>query len=77
MSGFTSLRQSLISKFTVATSVVLLVAIALFAYINIKTLTELFIREAKDDVETVSEIILHTTHFQGSRMRAMMSLNSS
>ena len=42
----------------------LLVTISLFAFFNITTLKELFLLDAKDDVETVSEIILHTTHFQ-------------
>ena len=56
--------QSLISKFTFRTGVVLLVTISLFAFFNITTLKELFLLDAKDDIETVSEIILHTTHFQ-------------
>lgn len=64
MSMFKSLRQSLISKFTFRTGVVLLIMISLFAFYNITTLKEIFLLDAKDDIETVSEIILHTTHFQ-------------
>lgn len=64
MTLFRALNQSLISKFTFRTGVVLLITISLFASFNISTLKEVFIQDAKDDVETVSEIILHTTHFQ-------------
>lgn len=64
MTLFKALNQSLISKFTFRTGVVLLITISLFASFNISTLKEIFLQDAKDDVETVSEIILHTTHFQ-------------
>ncbi len=64
MTLFRALNQSLISKFTFRTGVVLLVTVSLFASFNISTLKEVFLQDAKDDVETVSEIILHTTHFQ-------------
>ena len=58
------LRGSLTGKFTVTTSTVLIATIALFAYISIETLTTVFHKEAQDDVETLSEIILHTAHMQ-------------
>jgi two-component system NtrC family sensor kinase len=58
------LPNSLAGKFTICTSLVLLVTIALFAYITIESLTEVFIQEAQDDVETLTEIILKTTHLQ-------------
>lgn len=64
MALFRALKQSLISKFTFRTGVVLLITISLFAFFNITTLKEIFLLDAKDDIETVSEIILHTTHFQ-------------
>ncbi|MEJ2331038.1 MAG: histidine kinase dimerization/phospho-acceptor domain-containing protein, partial [Gammaproteobacteria bacterium] len=64
MKWFGLLSKSLISKFTFRTGLVLLVTISLFAYINVSALKEVFLQDAKDDVETVSEIILHTTHFQ-------------
>lgn len=57
-------RGRLTAKFTVGTSLVLLVTIALFAYLSIESLTRLFFKEAQDDVETLSEIILKTTHLQ-------------
>jgi len=56
--------KSLAGKFTIYTSLVLLVTIFCFAYINVESLTGVFLREAQDDVETLSEIILHTTHLQ-------------
>ncbi len=56
--------NSLISKYILRTGLVLLVTISLFAFFNISTLKEIFLQDAKDDIETVSEIILHTTHFQ-------------
>jgi two-component system NtrC family sensor kinase len=64
MKIFRALSHSLISKFTFRTGIVLLMTISLFAFFNITTLKELFLLDAKDDIETVSEIILHTTHFQ-------------
>ena len=64
MTIYKVLGQSLISKFIFRTGVVLLVSISLFAFFNISTLKELFLLDAKGDIETVSEIILHTTHFQ-------------
>lgn len=64
MNLFRSLSYSLISKYTFRTGLVLLITISLFASFNISALKEIFLQDAKDDVETVSEIILHTTHFQ-------------
>jgi len=64
MKKFGALSHSLISKFTFRTGLVLLLTISLFASFNISTLKEVFLQDAKDDVETLSEIILHTTHFQ-------------
>jgi two-component system NtrC family sensor kinase len=56
--------RSLAGKFTICTSLVLLVTIAFFAYISIESLRGVFLQDAQDDVETLSEIILHTTHLQ-------------
>ncbi len=64
MKRFGALSHSLISKFTFRTGLVLLITISLFASFNISTLKDVFLQDAKDDVETLSEIILHTTHFQ-------------
>ena len=64
MKKFGALSHSLISKFIFRTGLVLLLTISLFASFNISTLKEVFLQDAKDDVETLSEIILHTTHFQ-------------
>ena len=57
-------NRSLAGKFTICTSLVLLITIFCFAYINIESLTGVFLKEAQDDVETLSEIILYTTHLQ-------------
>ena len=64
MTVLRSFSKSLISKYILRTGIVLLVTISLFAFFNISTLKEIFLQDAKDDIETVSEIILHTTHFQ-------------
>ena len=64
MARFGAFSKSLISKFTFRTGLVLLITISLFASFNISTLKNIFLQDAKEDVETVSEIILHTTHFQ-------------
>lgn len=56
--------RSLTGKFTICTSLVLVATIALFAYITIQTLKGEFLKEAQADVETLSEIILYTTHLQ-------------
>jgi two-component system NtrC family sensor kinase len=64
MAIFRVFSQSLISKYIFRTGVVLLISISLFAFFNISTLKDLFLQDAKGDIETVSEIILHTTYFQ-------------
>ncbi len=64
MTVLRAFSKSLISKYILRTGIVLLVTISLFAFLNISTLKEIFLQDAKDDIETVSEIILHTTHFQ-------------
>ena len=58
------LRSSLAGKFTVCISLVLLGTVSLFAYITIEALKGVFVQEAQDDVETLTEIILRTTHLQ-------------
>lgn len=78
MARFNSLRQSLISKFSISTGIVLLLAIALFALVNLSTLKEAFFQEAMDEVESVSEILLHTTHFsmlEDNRPRVYQMMN--
>ena len=54
MAMLRAFSQSLISKFTFRTGVVLLITISLFAFFNITTLKEIFLQDAKDDIETVS-----------------------
>ena len=64
MTVLRAFSKSLISKYILRTGIVLLVTISLFAFFNISTLKEIFLQDAKDYIETVSEIIQHTTHFQ-------------
>ena len=63
MARFNTFRQSLISKFSISTGIVLLLAITLFALVNLSTLKEAFFQEAMNEVESVSEILLYTTHY--------------
>ncbi|HEX5773804.1 MAG TPA: ATP-binding protein [Geomobilimonas sp.] len=68
-----TLRLSLIAKLAISTSLVLLVFMALFAYINIETLEKIFLQEAVSDAENLSEAIIKTTHHQmldDDRLRA-------
>lgn len=64
MTIFKAISKSLISKYIFRTGMVLLVTVSLFAYFNITTLKQIFLQDANGDIVTVSEIILHTTHFQ-------------
>jgi len=57
-------RFSLQSKFTLATSVLVLGVMLLFAFINLRTLRDLWIQEAVKDVDSLSETIIRTTYYQ-------------
>lgn len=57
------MRLSLISKLSIATSVVLLLTMGLFAYINIEQLEKLLFEEAVTDADKLSETIIRTTHY--------------
>ena len=63
MARFSKFRQSLISKFSVSTGIVLLLVIALFALVNLSTLKDAFLQQAREEVVSLSEILLYTTHF--------------
>ncbi|HAD04385.1 MAG: two-component sensor histidine kinase [Desulfuromonadales bacterium GWC2_61_20] len=58
------MRLSLQSKFTLATSVLVLGVMLLFAFINMRTLRDLWIHEAIKDVDSLSETIIRTTYYQ-------------
>ena len=58
------MRLKLITKFTLVTSVVLLVAIAFFAFVNIKNLRRMCMDSAIEHVEHLSETLLSTTHYE-------------
>lgn len=58
------MRLNLISKLALATGLVLLCTIALFAYLNLRSLKGLLLQEAIAEADRVSETIIRTTHNQ-------------
>jgi len=58
------LRISLISKLTIGTSLILLVFMMFFAYINIATLKTMLLESAISDADKLSETIIKTTHYE-------------
>ena len=58
------MRLNLISKLAIATSVVLLSTMALFAYLNFKNLKGLLLKDAVSAADRISETIIRTTHNQ-------------
>jgi two-component system NtrC family sensor kinase len=58
------LRISLISKLTIGTSLILLVFMVFFAYINITTLKTILLEAAISDADKLSETIIKTTHYE-------------
>jgi two-component system NtrC family sensor kinase len=59
-----NLRISLISKLTIGTSLILLVFMVFFAYINIATLKTMLLEAAISDADKLSETIIKTTHYE-------------
>jgi two-component system, NtrC family, sensor kinase len=58
------LRISLISKLTIGTSLILLVFMVFFAYINIATIKAMLLEAAISDADKLSETIIKTTHYE-------------
>jgi two-component system NtrC family sensor kinase len=58
------LRISLISKLTIGTSLILLVFMVFFAYINIATQKTMLLEAAISDADKLSETIIKTTHYE-------------
>jgi two-component system NtrC family sensor kinase len=58
------LRISLIAKLTIGTSIILLVFMVFFAYINIATLKTMLLEAAISDADKLSETIIKTTHYE-------------
>jgi two-component system NtrC family sensor kinase len=58
------LRISLISKLTIGTSLILLVFMVFFAYVNIATLKTMLLEAAISDADKLSETIIKTTHYE-------------
>ena len=57
-------RLKLISKLTLATGLVLLSTMALFAYLNFNSLKDLLLQEAISEADQISESIIRSTHNQ-------------
>lgn len=67
------MRISLITKLTIGTSLILLVFMVLFAYINIATFKTMLLEAAISDADKLSETIIKTTHsdmLEDNRQRA-------
>ena len=58
------MRISLISKLTIGTSLILLVFMVFFAYINIETLKTMLMEAAISDADKLSETIIKSTHYE-------------
>lgn len=58
------MRLSLITKLTLLTSIILVAFMALFAYVNLKELRQLFLEAAASATDKLSETIIKTTHYQ-------------
>jgi two-component system, NtrC family, sensor kinase len=57
-------RLNLISKLTIATGVVLLCTMALFAYLNLNSLKDLLLQEAISEADKITETIIRSSHNQ-------------
>lgn len=58
------MRLNLISKLTIATGVVLLSTMALFAFLNLNSLKDLLLQEAISEADKVTDTIIRSTHNQ-------------
>lgn len=59
-----NVRLKLISKLTISASAVLIIFMAIFAYVNLATMRKLLLEEAILDADKLSETIIKTTHYQ-------------
>jgi two-component system NtrC family sensor kinase len=64
LSGARHLRISLITKLTIGTSLILLVFMVFFTYINIATFKTMLLEAAISDADKLSETIIKTTHYE-------------
>ncbi|HTP66048.1 MAG TPA: two-component sensor histidine kinase, partial [Geobacteraceae bacterium] len=58
------MRFSLITKLTLITSLILVLFMAVFAYMNLKELRQLCLEQAASETDKLSETIIKTTHYQ-------------
>jgi len=57
-------RLKLINKYNLVMGAVLLATMIMYAFLNVETLTKLFMDEALKNVDNLSETIIRTTHYQ-------------
>jgi two-component system, NtrC family, sensor kinase len=57
-------QHKLTTKFAIASGIVLLLIMTLFATFNIKSLKDLYLQEAIKDADNLGDTILRTTHYQ-------------
>ncbi|TWJ33110.1 HAMP domain-containing sensor histidine kinase [Geobacter argillaceus] len=58
------MHRSLTTKLTIVTSVVLLITMTLFAYLNIHGVRKLLLDDAVNNAELLSETLINVTHYQ-------------
>ncbi len=58
------MRLKLINKYNIVMGAVLLATMIMYAFLNVETLTNMFMDEALKDVDNLSETIIRTTHYQ-------------
>lgn len=58
------MRLNLISKLTLATSIILFIFLLIYAYVNIAALKNMLLEAAISDADKLSETIIKTTHYE-------------
>ena len=58
------MRFRLITKLTLITSLVLLLAMILFTFFNMRTLEKVFVEKSIEEVDNLSETLIRSTHYQ-------------
>ncbi len=58
------MRLKLINKYNIVMGAVLLATMVMYAFLNVETLTTMFMDEALKNVDSLSETIIRTTHYQ-------------
>ncbi|WP_432822851.1 sensor histidine kinase [Trichloromonas sp.] len=58
------MRLKLINKYNLVMGAVLLATMIMYAFLNVETLTTMFMDDALKDVDNLSETVIRTTHYQ-------------